>query len=150
MSVSLSITSTPPPSPPPELTEQINALIQAGQIEPLADLLWTALSSLSRGSRAASLAGLGSHQTASFDRGGKPLSRCHSAEALGCWFLQQSGHRPANEVGVPEAYQAFAAAIRIQPEFVHALANAGFTLGRLGRSDEALPLSKKPSSSIRL
>jgi tetratricopeptide (TPR) repeat protein len=143
VSVSLSITSAPPSSPPPELTEQINAFIQAGRIEPLADLLLTALARYPNDPELHHLLGWARAQQRRLPEAESHFRDAIRLNPLAAGSFNNLGTVLLDQECVAEAYQAFAAAIRIQPEFAHALANAGFTLGRLGRSDEALPLLEK-------
>lgn len=143
MSVSLSITSTPPPSSPPELTGQIQALLQAGQIEPLVDLLLSALPRFSDDPELHHLLGWARTKQRRLAEAESHFREAIRLKPLAAGSFNNLGTVLLDQERVAEAYEAFAAAIRIQPEFAHALANAGFVLGRLGRSDEALPLLEK-------
>ena len=146
MSVTLSITAAPAPALPPELAQRIEALIQAGEIAPLADLLLAALPRYSQDPELHHLLGW-----ARARQGRLPEAESHFREAI---RIKPEAAGSFNNLGavlldmerVAEAYRAFEAAVRIQPNYVAALTNAAFALARLGHFEQALPLVQKARS----
>jgi tetratricopeptide (TPR) repeat protein len=124
---------------PPELSAQINSLVESRQIDSLVEVLQAADRSYPGDVEVKHLLGWARTQQGRYE---EAIAHFYEAvrikpDAAGSW--NNLGHVLLELERVIEAVSAFKSAVTHQPTFVPALANLGFALARLHWYDKALP-----------